>query len=111
MREAKGPGDIIMASIHWGGNWGYEIPEAQIDFARGLIEEGVDLVHGHSSHHVKALEVYRRRPILYGCGDLLTDYEGIRGHEAYRGDLAIMYFIRFDLASNDLIDLQLVPCR
>ncbi len=111
MREARGPGDIVVASIHWGGNWGYEIPEAQIRFAHRLVEEGVDLVHGHSSHHVKALEVYRDRPILYGCGDLLTDYEGIEGHEAYRGDLGILYFIRMDTSQGDLIDLRLVPMQ
>ena len=111
MREAKGPGDVTVASIHWGGNWGYEIPDAQIHFAHRLIEEGVDLVHGHSSHHVKALEVYRGRPILYGCGDLLTDYEGIRGHEAFRGDLAIMYFIRLDPSRGGLGDLRLVPMQ
>jgi len=111
MREAKGPGDIIVASIHWGGNWGYEIPDAQIRFAHCLIEEGVDLIYGHSAHHVKALEVYRGRPIFYGCGDFLTDYEGIRGHEAFRGDLAIMYFIRLDVSSGAWIDLRLVPMQ
>jgi poly-gamma-glutamate synthesis protein (capsule biosynthesis protein) len=125
MREAKGPGDVTVASIHWGGNWGYEIPEAQIRFAHRLIEEGVDLVHGHSSHHVKALEVYRGHPILYGCGDFLTDYEGIRGREAFRGDLSIMYFIRLDPVSrascprseggtpstHGLVDLRLVPMQ
>jgi poly-gamma-glutamate capsule biosynthesis protein CapA/YwtB (metallophosphatase superfamily) len=99
MREAKRPGDVVVASIHWGGNWGYEIPPAQIHFAHRLIEEGIDLVHGHSSHHAKALEVYRGRPILYGCGDFLTDYEGIGGHEVYRGDLAVMYFVQLDLVS------------
>jgi poly-gamma-glutamate capsule biosynthesis protein CapA/YwtB (metallophosphatase superfamily) len=111
MRAAKGPGDIVVASIHWGGNWGYEIPDAQIRFAHHLIEEGVDLVHGHSSHHVKALDVYRGRLILYGCGDLLTDYEGIQGHEMYRGDLGILYFIRLDRHSGELIDLRLVPMQ
>jgi len=111
MREAKGPGDVTVASIHWGGNWGYEIPEAQIHFAHRLIEEGVHLVHGHSSHHAKALEVYQGRPILYGCGDFLTDYEGIRGHEVYQGDLAVMYFIQLDPSSGGLIDLRLVPMQ
>jgi poly-gamma-glutamate synthesis protein (capsule biosynthesis protein) len=38
-------------------------------FAHRLIDEGVDLVHGHSSHHIKALELYRGQPIFYGCGD------------------------------------------
>jgi poly-gamma-glutamate capsule biosynthesis protein CapA/YwtB (metallophosphatase superfamily) len=30
--------------------------------------------------------------VLYGCGDFLNDYEGIGGHEQFRGDLALMYF-------------------
>ncbi|WP_262982399.1 CapA family protein [Sulfuriferula multivorans] len=36
--------------------------------------------------------MYREKPVLYGCGDFLNDYEGISGHEQYRGELALMYF-------------------
>jgi poly-gamma-glutamate capsule biosynthesis protein CapA/YwtB (metallophosphatase superfamily) len=111
MCTAKGPGDVVVASIHWGGNWGYEIPEAQIHFAHCLIEEGVDLVHGHSSHHFKAVEVYREHSILYGCGDFLTDYEGIGGHETFRSDLALMYFLRLDPSRGSLVDFRLVPMQ
>ena len=50
-------GDVVVVSIHWGGNWGYEISKAQCEFARTLIDLGVDIVHGHSSHHVKGIEV------------------------------------------------------
>jgi poly-gamma-glutamate synthesis protein (capsule biosynthesis protein) len=35
------------------------------------------------------------RLILYGCGDFITDYEGIEGYEQFRGDLAIAYLPRF----------------
>ena len=53
----------------------------QRDFAHRLIDAaGVDLVHGHSSHHAKGIEVYRGKLILYGCGDFLNDYEGISGY-------------------------------
>src|SRR5215475_2293082 len=51
IHKIKQSGDIAIVSIHWGGNWGYEVPKAQRDFAHRLINEGVDLVHGHSSHH------------------------------------------------------------
>jgi poly-gamma-glutamate synthesis protein (capsule biosynthesis protein) len=88
----KRRGDIVVASIHWGGNWGYDVASAQRDFARALIGAGVDVVRGHSSHHPKGIEVYRERPILYGCGDLINDYEGIEGHEAFRPGLSLMYF-------------------
>ena len=100
---ARQPGDIVVLSIHWGSNWGYGIPSAQRELAHGLIDcAAVDIIHGHSSHHVKGLEVYRGRPILYGCGDFLTDYEGIPGREEFRDDLGLMYFVTIDRATGGL---------
>jgi poly-gamma-glutamate synthesis protein (capsule biosynthesis protein) len=102
--------DVIVVSIHWGPNWGYDVPADQRRFAHALIDKaGVSVVHGHSSHHAKAIEVYRERLILYGCGDFLNDYEGIRGYEAYRDDLALMYFADIDRASANLVALEIVP--
>jgi len=109
--NVKRPGDVAIASIHWGGNWGYEVPDEQIRFAHRLIEDGIDIVHGHSSHHVKAIEVYRRRLILYGCGDLIDDYEGITGHEEFRNDLRLMYLIWMDAAHGWLTEARLVPMQ
>jgi poly-gamma-glutamate synthesis protein (capsule biosynthesis protein) len=111
IRREKRPGDVAVASIHWGGNWGYEIPDEQIRFAHRLVEGGVDLVHGHSSHHPKALEVYRDRLILYGCGDFLDDYEGIGGHEAFRSDLRLIHLVRVDPQKGRLVEARLVPMQ
>ena len=106
------PGDLIVVSIHWGSNWGYHIPDEQKILARALIDKaGVSIVHGHSSHHPRAIEIYRDRLILYGCGDFLNDYEGIRGYERYRDDLALMYFADLDPASGNLHALKLVPLQ
>jgi poly-gamma-glutamate capsule biosynthesis protein CapA/YwtB (metallophosphatase superfamily) len=111
MRSYQQPGDLIIASMHWGSNWGYEIPRDQIMFAHRLIEEGIAIVHGHSSHHVKAIELFKDRLILYGCGDFLTDYEGISGYEMFRGDLALMYLIEIDSHNGELIRARLAPMR
>ena len=101
-----------MASIHWGGNWGYPVERTERHFAHQLIDTGgVNIVHGHSSHHPKAIEIYRDKPILYGCGDFLNDYEGIRGHESFRSDLTLMYFPTFDVATGKLARFALVPMR
>jgi poly-gamma-glutamate capsule biosynthesis protein CapA/YwtB (metallophosphatase superfamily) len=108
IREAKRPGDVIVASIHWGGNWGYDVPDEQIRFAHRLVEGGADVVHGHSSHHVKGIEVYRGRLILYGCGDLVDDYEGISGHEEFRGDLKLLYLAQIDPRLGQLRVLRLI---
>ena len=104
------PGDVIVVSIHWGPNWGYKVSDAQRRFAHALIDgAGVSVVHGHSSHHAKAIEVYHDRLILYGCGDFLNDYEGIRGYEDYRDDLAVMYFVDIAVTSGAVNGIELVP--
>ena len=89
-----------------------QVPADHQRFAHGLIDRcGVDVVHGHSSHHPMGIEVYRGRLILYGCGDFLNDYEGIAGYEAYRGDLGLMYFLDVDPASGQLLRLRMVPMQ
>ncbi len=109
---ARRPGDVVVVSIHWGPNWGYEIPEAQRQFAHELIDRtDVAIVHGHSSHHAKAIEIYRGRLILYGCGDFLNDYEGITGYEAYRDDLALMYFADVTTGNSQLAALDIVALQ
>jgi poly-gamma-glutamate capsule biosynthesis protein CapA/YwtB (metallophosphatase superfamily) len=105
-------GDIVVVSIHWGGNWGYGVSAPEVDFAHRLVDDaGVHVVYGHSSHHVKGVEVYRNRLILYGCGDFFNDYEGIGGHEGYRPDLSLMYFPQFDPLTGNLIGLRMAPMR
>lgn len=112
VRTVKKANTVVVASIHWGDNWGFEIPPEQIAFAHALIDTAqVDVVHGHSSHHVKAVEVYRGHLILYGCGDLLNDYEGIRGHQSFRDDLGLLYFVQLDPESGKLVELVMIPTR
>ncbi|MFD0277253.1 CapA family protein [Kitasatospora sp. NPDC127111] len=111
VRRAKQPGDIVVASVHWGSNWGYRIPREQVRFAHALIDGGVDVVHGHSSHHPRPVEVYRGRIILYGCGDFIDDYEGITGHEQYRDDLRLLYFVSVDPGSGELADAWAAPVQ
>ncbi|MEU7828951.1 CapA family protein [Nonomuraea sp. NPDC049129] len=111
VRRAKRPGDIAVASIHWGSNWGYWVSREQIEFAHALIEGGVDVVHGHSSHHPRPIEIYRGHLVLYGCGDMIDDYEGIGGYEEYRGDLRLLYLASLDPDSGRLAALRMAPLR
>jgi poly-gamma-glutamate capsule biosynthesis protein CapA/YwtB (metallophosphatase superfamily) len=105
------PADRVVVSLHWGPNWGYEVPAAQRRFAHRLVDErAADVVHGHSSHHPKGIEVYRDRLVLYGAGDFLNDYEGIAGHEAHRPRLALMYFPVLD-PDGRLTACALTPLR
>lgn len=111
VRRARRPGDIALVSVHWGPNWGYEVSDDEIEFAHALVDAGVDVVHGHSSHHPRPLEVYRDRLVLYGCGDLVDDYEGIGGYRRYRDDLRLMFLVTAEPDTGRLDNLRLVPLR
>lgn len=111
IRQDRQPGDIVIVSIHWGANWGYEVEDTDRDFAHRLINEAqVDVIHGHSSHHPKGIELCHGRPILYGCGDLINDYEGIGGEEIYRPDLVLLYLLSI-AADGSCRSLEMLPYR
>lgn len=113
VQQRRRDDDVVIYSVHWGGNWGYDVPEEQQALARALIDEaGVDLVFGHSSHHPKGIEVYRNKLILYGCGDLINDYEGISGHEGFRADLRILYLpVVGDRGGLERLDMAVMETR
>ncbi len=102
--------DIVLVSLHWGPNWGYEISQQERALAHRLIDDAkISILHGHSSHHPKGIEIYKDRLILYGCGDFINDYEGISGYEDFRGALTLMYFAELDPASGAISRLTMTP--
>lgn len=111
IRASKAPGDIVVVSVHWGSNWGYRVPRAELDLGHALVDGGADLVHGHSSHHPRPLEAYRGRLILHGCGDLINDYEGISGYERYRDDLRLLFLVDVAAADGSLRSVRMTPLR
>lgn len=79
------PADLKIFSIHWGPNYTWH-PSPEIrSVAHFLIDScSIDIIHGHSSHHVQGVEVYHNKLIIYGCGDFIDDYAV---NTEYRNDL------------------------
>lgn len=124
------PEELIIVSVHWGGNYspydcdrsaGCEClmcggapaewrPAAAIQaVAHRLIEGGVDAIHGGSAHHVLGIEVYQRKPIIYGTGALVDDYSW---HADVRNDLGLLYDIHVGTAApRQIVRLELVPLK
>lgn len=104
-------GDIVVVSLHWGPQWGYEVTAEQRRFAQALVDvAGVDLVWGQASRHPRPIEVHHGRLILYGVGTFLKDAGVASGHEALRPELAAVYLPRL-AADGSLRELRLWPLR
>ena len=112
VRRHRRAGDRVVVSIHWGANWVSEVPAAQRAFARALVDLGAaDLVHGHSAHHPLPAELHQGHAVLYGCGDLIDDYEGIGSHGPWRHDLAVLWRARLHAADGRLEQLDAIPLQ
>src|SRR5205814_4019273 len=51
MRQHQQPGDSLIASIHWGRNWGSKFPREQIPSANVLTIKVFPPVHAHPRIH------------------------------------------------------------
>lgn len=87
--NVTGPRPFKVFSIHWGPNYQW-MPSKEIrSLAHFLIDEcGIDLIHGHSSHHVQGVEKYGKGVIVYGCGDFVDDYAVVKD---FRNDLSALW--------------------
>ena len=101
--------DIIILSLHWGSNWSYKIKDRDI-FGKFILDNTkVQIIHGHSSHHIQQIVHYNNKVILYGCGDLLNDYEGITNPDntKYHPNINAIYYID-KYTNSDKVDVSMV---
>ncbi|QLG49433.1 CapA family protein [Natrinema halophilum] len=102
-RQAKP--DLLIASLHWGPNMVTEPPDAFRQFGKWLIEDGVDVVHGHSAHVFHGIEVHEGRPIVYDAGDFVDDY---RVDPELRNDRSFLFVLAV-ASDGRLTELRLHP--
>ena len=83
---------FVVFSIHWGSNWLKHVPHYMTEFGKALIDNGVQIVFGHSAHHIppKAIKIYNNGLIIYGLGDFVNDYSV---NKNYKSDEALMCMI------------------
>src|SRR5437588_549128 len=60
--------ECVILSLHWGPNMVQRPPARFRQFARAVLERGVDMVYGHSAHIFQGVEIYHDKPILYDTG-------------------------------------------
>lgn len=110
---SAGPTSLRFFSVHWGPNYSWQPAQEIRDLAHFLIDEcEVDIIHGHSSHHIQGVEIYKGKPIIYGCGDFVDDYALT---PEYRNDIsAVWQIIVIEESGNSRlrpVRLEIFPSR
>lgn len=104
IRHAKKESDILVVSAHWGPNWGYAPPAEHPSFAHFLVDQGADIVFGHSAHVFRGIEIYRNKVIFYSTGNFIDDYAV---DEIERNDQSFVFII--ETKEDKIARLELYP--
>lgn len=70
---AKTLAELVVVSVHWGGELRDWPDKDMIECGRWFIDLGADMVVGHHPHVIIPLEVYKNRPIFYSLGNFIFD--------------------------------------
>lgn len=74
MEKLRPQVDVVAISLHWGIHFTPAmIADYQKEVAHKLIDAGADMILGHHPHELKAVEIYKGRPIFYSMGNFAFD--------------------------------------
>jgi poly-gamma-glutamate synthesis protein (capsule biosynthesis protein) len=104
VRARQAGARFVILSLHWGPNMRLAPSALFRAFAHAAIEDGVNLVYGHSAHTFQGVERYQSGLILYDTGDFLDDYAV---DPLLRYDWSFLFLVNLD--GGDLCSLRLIP--
>jgi poly-gamma-glutamate capsule biosynthesis protein CapA/YwtB (metallophosphatase superfamily) len=74
IKAAKAKADFLAVSLHWGVHLVKGVlADYEAEVARAAIDVGAHAVLGHGPHVLKAIEIYRGKPIFYSLGNFCFD--------------------------------------
>ena len=69
IKKADANADFVLAYVHWGTEYSYELEDVQMTTGREYLDAGADVVIGAHSHCLQGMEYYDEKPIIYSLGN------------------------------------------
>lgn len=69
IEEADANADFVIAVVHWGTEYSYDLEEVQVTTGKEYLDAGADVIIGGHSHCLQGMEFYDGKPIVYSLGN------------------------------------------
>ena len=99
--KAREHADFVLAYVHWGTEYSYDLEEVQLTTGKEYLDAGADVVIGAHSHCLQGLEYYEGKPIVYSLGNYWFN-------EKTLDTMLIQLHFYGDAAENHL-EVQVIP--
>ena len=67
--EADENADFVIAVVHWGTEYSYDLEDVQLTTGKAYLDAGADVIIGGHSHCLQGMEYYQGKPIIYSMGN------------------------------------------
>ncbi len=101
IEEASKHADYVIAYVHWGTEYSFELEDVQLSTGRDYLDAGADIVIGAHPHCLQGIEFYNGKPIVYSLGNLWFN------NKTLDTMLLNIHFYGDDTTEN--INLEIVP--
>lgn len=69
IEEADTNADFVVAVVHWGTEYSYDLEQVQLTTGKEYLDAGADVIIGGHSHCLQGMEFYDGKPIIYSLGN------------------------------------------
>lgn len=98
---AKENADFVVAFVHWGTEYSYELEEVQLTTGKEYLDAGADAVIGAHSHCLQGMEYYDGKPIVYSLGNFWFNEKTL--------DSMLLELHFFGNDENQKLEVQVIP--
>ncbi len=103
IEEARENADYVIAYVHWGTEYSYELEVAQLSSGKEYIDAGADVVIGAHPHCLQGMEYYKGKPIVYSLGNFWFNKKTL--------DTMLLNVHFYGDDDNEHIELEIIPAR
>jgi hypothetical protein len=103
IKKAKENADYVIAYVHWGTEYSYELEEAQLTTGKEYIDAGADIIVGAHPHCLQGMEFYKGKPIIYSLGNFWLNDKTL--------DTMLLNIRFLGDDTEEHIELEIVPAR
>ena len=106
VQKAKEQAEVVIAAMHWGTEFTYELDAAQRDAAVFLNEQGVDIIIGNHPHCLQRVETLTNAQgketfVMYSLGNFVSAAMGVdRASEQFTNMYEIGAIVQCDVELN-----------
>ncbi len=101
IKEASNNADYVIANLHWGTEYNFELEDVQLETSKAYIEAGADIIIGAHPHVLQGIEYYKGKPIVYSLGNFWFNEKTL--------DTMLLNIHFSGDEDEDFIELEIIP--